>query len=423
MASEWSAVCACNVLSSNSTRALSSTADALKRLAHVGRCWDLARKIPPELYAAAHVLFQEYQAEAAEGKEPSISQCVPGSFTAMLVLLLLWEAHDAPEELFDTALDIIIPLEHSVVAPAMAALGSAGVLDCQTFGRIQDGWWPGVLDLRYLRRLTSRLSRKRETWRLLAETGQEPWHPREVAEQAQLAEVEARSSLCLCILHAEGAETLRATLESYKDGGLLQLAQRRFVVFLKRAEEVVHCWREEVAKFYNLEPIVPVADWPDPFIRKRQGEVNPGAAMKACATSCDQEYLLFLEDDFQLVTRPVELVRHRFQVAMSNLKTTEAGAKIFGVHLRHKLFFGPPFYEMLTARQHGEPPSPYTAWYFSSDPVASHFPDNLWQPPFWDSGPECDSDRRSWHQSLRYQHGPAFHFEPGPSRGIKIAAV
>ena len=51
---------------------------------------------------------------------------------------------------------------------------------------------------------------------------------------------------------------------SYKDGGLLQLAQRRFVVFLKRAEEaripgchgdprgsllaakVVHCWREEV---------------------------------------------------------------------------------------------------------------------------------------------------------------------------------
>ena len=27
------------------------------------------------------------------------------------------------------ALDIILPLEHSVVAPAMAALGSAGVLD------------------------------------------------------------------------------------------------------------------------------------------------------------------------------------------------------------------------------------------------------------------------------------------------------
>eukprot|EP00435_Cladocopium_sp_Y103_P017724 s2155_g4.t1 len=245
MASKWSAVCSCDVLS-NSTAALSSTADALKRLAHVGRCWDLARKIPPELYAAAHVLFQEYQAEAAEGKD-AISRCAPGSFTAMLVLLLLWEAHDAPDELFDSALDVIIPLEQTIVAPAMAALGSAGVLDCQKFGPIQDGWWPGVLDLRYLRRLTSRLSRKRETWRLLAETGQEPWHPREVAEQAQLAEADARPrSLCLCILHSEGAETLRATLESYKDGGLLQLAQRRFVVFLKReAEEVVHCWRQE----------------------------------------------------------------------------------------------------------------------------------------------------------------------------------
>ena len=34
-----------------------------------------------------------------------------------------WNPQDAE------ALDIIIPLEHSVVAPAMAALGSAGILD------------------------------------------------------------------------------------------------------------------------------------------------------------------------------------------------------------------------------------------------------------------------------------------------------
>ena len=27
----------------------------------------------------------------------------------------------------------------------------------------------------------------------------------------------------------------------------------------------------QVAKFYNLEPIVPVADWPDPFIRPGSG--------------------------------------------------------------------------------------------------------------------------------------------------------
>ena len=70
-----------------------------------------------------------------------------------------WEAHDAPEELVESALDLILPLERSIVAPAMGALNVGGVLDCKSFGLIQDGWWPGVLDLRWLRRLTTRLTR------------------------------------------------------------------------------------------------------------------------------------------------------------------------------------------------------------------------------------------------------------------------
>ncbi|CAK9097251.1 unnamed protein product [Durusdinium trenchii] len=421
----WAAVCGCEAFKNSSGHALSPLTDALQRLADVGRCWDLARKIPPELYAAAHVVFQAFQAEASQGKDPNIAatRCAPGAFTAMLVLLLLWEAHDAPDELVDTALDIILPIEQTIVAPAMTALGTAGVLDCNRFGNIQDGWWPGVLDLRWLRRLTSRLSRKRAAWQLLAETGQEPWHEREVAEQRFFAEAEFnldRPSLCLCILHGEGAATLRETLESYKDGGLLEMARRRFVVFLKSLQEdvldqAVHCWRQEVAKLYDLEPIVPVKDWPDPFIRKHQRHGNPGAAMAACASTCDQ-------DDFQLVTRPAELVQHRFKAAFHMLnETANEAMKIFGVHLRHKLFFGPPFYEMLTARQHGEPPSPYTAWYFHPDPVAASFPDNLWEPPFWDSGDECDSNRRSWHKSLQFQHLPAFHSEQ--SRQTMPAAV
>eukprot|EP00434_Breviolum_minutum_P003910 symbB.v1.2.003437.t1/scaffold195.1/size274553/8 len=301
MAARWRTVCGCDALSNNSATVSESFRNALVGIAEVGRCWDVARKIPPELYAAAHLLFQEFQAEASQGKDPSLAanHCVPGSFTAMLVLLLLWEAHDAPDELVDTALDIILPLERSFVDPA----------DCQSFGPINDGWWPGILDLHALRRFTTRLARKRDAWQKLVETGQEPWHPREVEEQAQhLNEAEAsrpRSApMCLCILHGEGAETLQATLESYKDGGLLDLAQRRFIVFLKDSDEVVECWRHEVAKFYKLEPLRPVADFPDPFIRKRQGDVNPGAAMTTCATTCDQEFLLFLEDDFQLVTRP-----------------------------------------------------------------------------------------------------------------------
>lgn len=85
----------------------------------------------------------------------AIDSCCPSAFAWPR-----WEAHDAPAELVDSALDIILPLERSIVAPAMGALGVGGVLDCQSFGLIQDGWWPGILDLRWLRRLTTRLTRR-----------------------------------------------------------------------------------------------------------------------------------------------------------------------------------------------------------------------------------------------------------------------
>ena len=32
--------------------------------------------------------------------------------------------------------------------------------DCQSFGPISEGWWPGVLDLHSLRRFTTRLARR-----------------------------------------------------------------------------------------------------------------------------------------------------------------------------------------------------------------------------------------------------------------------
>ncbi|CAE7894746.1 unnamed protein product [Symbiodinium necroappetens] len=225
-------------------------------------------------------------------------------------------------------------------------------------------------------------------------------------------------------MHGEGASTLQSSLQSYQEGGLLELARRRFVAFLSHVEleEAVLCWRRKIAERFGLE-LLPESAWPEPFIRKRQKFGDPGAAMAACAAACDQEFLLFLEDDFHLVTRPGELVQHRLEAAMFAMKSSEqerqaagrAGAALLGVHLRHKLFFGPPFYEILTARQHGEPPSPYTAWYFSSDPVKNSFPDNLWEPPFWDSGKECDSDRRSWYRTLQFQRDAAIASEQ--SRG------
>ncbi|OLQ08079.1 hypothetical protein AK812_SmicGene8426 [Symbiodinium microadriaticum] len=421
----WEAVCRCDLQGAAANGSVQGQveASAWLSLADAGRCWDLARKIPPHLYAAAYSVYQALQ---ETGEDASLPACIPGAFTALTVVILLWEAHDAPDSLVDTALHSLLLLESSIVAPAMAALGVTGVLDCSAYVS-GEGWWPGVVDLRWLRRLTGRLARKRMAWQTLVDTGEEPWHEREVAERQWMkasGSSPGSTGLCLCVMHGEGASTLQSSLQSYQEGGLLELARRRFVAFLSHVEleEAVLCWRRKLAERFGLE-LLPESAWPEPFIRKRQKFGDPGAAMAACAAACDQEFLLFLEDDFHLVTRPGELVQHRLEAAMFAMKSSEQerqaagrpGAALLGVHLRHKLFFGPPFYEILTARQHGEAPSPYTAWYFSSDPVKNSFPDNLWEPPFWDSGKECDSDRRSWYRTLQFQRDAAIASEQ--SRG------
>jgi hypothetical protein len=74
------------------------------------------------------------------------------------------------------------------------------------------------------------------------------------------------------------------------------------------------------------------------------------------------------------------------------------------VNLRHKLHFGAPYYELLTAFQHNEPPSPVLAPYFHPDPVEARFPDGLWQPPFSEGNISDDCDKRlSWRSVLRFQ--------------------
>eukprot|EP00928_Gymnodinium_smaydae_P082778 TRINITY_DN66074_c0_g1_i1.p1 TRINITY_DN66074_c0_g1~~TRINITY_DN66074_c0_g1_i1.p1 ORF type:complete len:288 (-),score=52.60 TRINITY_DN66074_c0_g1_i1:141-977(-) len=133
--------------------------------------------------------------------------------------------------------------------------------------------------------------------------------------------------------------------------------------------------------------------------------------MAACAAACDAEHVLLLEDDWPLVTKPAALVRHRMRAAMQTLalssQADSSAAPLLGVHLRHKLLFGAPFYELVTAAQHNEPPSAYAAWYFSDDPVADRFPEGLWQAPFWDSRELCDSRRTSWRSALAFQHDAA----------------
>ncbi|CAE8583340.1 unnamed protein product [Polarella glacialis] len=441
----WETACRCDLLSGGAATNFTSANLVLsswQNLASAAHCWDSARKIPPYLYAAANVIYQGLQEELQLGKELSsiAGGCAAGAFTALLLVLLLWEAHDAPEQLVDSALGLVLGLEQFFVAAAVESQGLAGVLDCPAVGRqllgSAEGLWPGVLDLAALRRLKGRLTRKRRAWQTLEDTGEEPWHAREEAEQEIFGEDLEPLSLCLCLMHGEGALTLRSTLESYKDGGLLEHAQRRFIAFLDPRSEgepapEVSCWRERLAERFGFQPLLPTSkDWPDPFIRKRQRLGTPGAAMAACARACDQEHVLFLEDDFELVTRPASLVRHRLRAAMralapdsgtSSCQDRSDAAPTIGVHLRHKLFFGAPFYELLTAAQHSEPPSPYTAWYFSPDPVRSNFPDGLWARPFWDSLGACDSNRLSWHSTLQYQQRPASESETRRLSGREVA--
>eukprot|EP00971_Amphidinium_carterae_P237690 4718762-Amphidinium_carterae.1 len=167
------------------------------------------------------------------------------------------------------------------------------------------------------------------------------------------------------------------------------------MAFIDRGEsmqETVNCWRQRILKRYGFEEVDVSLQWPDPFIGKRGQKSSPGSAMVACAESCDQENILFLEEDWELVTRPRELVQHRLLASMrllseadkhGTLGSVERRAAVIGVHLRHKLLFGPPFYELLTSTQHNEPPSPHAAWYFSEDPVSQGFPSDHWSPPFW----------------------------------------
>ncbi|CAE6957766.1 RE1 [Symbiodinium sp. CCMP2592] len=324
----WEAVCRCDLQGAgNGSVQGQLEASAWLGLADAGRCWDLARKIPPHLYSAAYTVYQALQ---ETGEDASLAACIPGAFTALTVVLLLWEAHDAPHSLFDSALHSVLLLESSIVAPAMAALGVPGVLDCSAYVS-GEGWWPGVVDLRWLRRLTGRLARKRMAWQTLVDTGEEPWHEREVAERQWMkaralagtcavpqtfqnsfkesGSSEGSTSLCLCVMHGEGASTFQSSLQSYQEGGLLKLARRRFVAFLSHVEleEAVLCWRRKLAERFGLE-LLPESSWPEPFIRKRQKFGDPGAAMAACAVACDQEFLLFLEDDFHLVTRHLQVI-------------------------------------------------------------------------------------------------------------------
>lgn len=126
--------------------------------------------------------------------------------------------------------------------------------------------------------------------------------------------------------------------------------------------------------------------------------MNTGKAFASCAFSCHSDHVLFLEEDWEVIARPRSLALYRLFEAVESLRKGESDM----VHLRHKLWYGAPYYELLTAAQHNEPPPVSLALYFSEDPVADDFPRRFWSPPFEEGG-KCDNNRTSWLHALSYQ--------------------
>ncbi|CAD7952136.1 unnamed protein product [Amoebophrya sp. A120] len=187
-------------------------------------------------------------------------------------------------------------------------------------------------------------------------------------------------------------------------GTLPPPVRRRTKLLTRRIRNPELKWREHILRKYNLKQL-PIHDykWPETHIKiSRTTYMRTGKAFASCAMrSTRSEFILFLEDDWEIISRPKSLVKFRLKEAMellaedenddeqesaastssvassdstsstsnSGARTTTSTARINRprvdmVHLRHKLFYGPPYYELLTSVQHNEPPPMSLALYF-----------------------------------------------------------
>eukprot|EP00392_Amoebophrya_sp_AT5.2_P003254 g3259.t1 len=281
------------------------------------------------------------------------------------------------------------------------------------------------------------------------------------APKTSMEQLREGMSLGICLVYGNGARTFEHSLRTYKELGLLELAQERYVSFLEDVEPVVEprnadeveegrregdrnanadstspqdlqqedaggteeekgsseeansskpakspseaAWRARILVEFSLTEIrFDDYPYPDTFIKiSKTSYMRTGKAFSSCAMRARTELVLFLEDDWEIISRPHHLVVYRLFDAARLLLQKKADM----VHLRHKLFYGPPYYELLTAVQHNEPPPVSLALYFSEDPVSSattSFPDSYWSPPFLEH-PFCDNNRTSWLRALKHQ--------------------
>ncbi|CAD7923071.1 unnamed protein product [Amoebophrya sp. A25] len=236
--------------------------------------------------------------------------------------------------------------------------------------------------------------------------------PPTLAEHANaLGQLREELSLSLCIVYGNGARSFEHALNTYEQTGLLFLAKEKFLTFLEdpvppsegepsEQQSGEGCWRSGIMRKYGLQELgFDAYAWPETHIKiSRTSYMRTGKAFASCAMQSSADHILFLEDDWEVIARPPELVWFRLRDAVSLLRQQKADL----VHLRHKLFYGPPYYELLTSLQHNEPPPTSLALYFAEDPVEADFPAEFWNPPFREHG-TCDNNRTSWLRALKYQ--------------------
>eukprot|EP00400_MALV-I_sp_L67-5_P000423 gene423-693_t len=376
--------------------------------AEYAACTQRAKVPAPTFSGANYIVDQQLGAMFSEPEKvfERSKACPGGALAAMAVVAAVYEPHDQAEHQFA-----------GIVRAGTQILweygNNAQFIPCSQWHKGNElSIWPWDINAQAFAQRVQRLQRKFINLEML-NNGAEPPTEREKNEmESSLFSFEDKSKLkvgtfCGCILYFSGAQTIQNTLESYESSGFLELAEQTFIVFRSWNKNTtdktppdpkVSCFHEELAEQYNLTVIDGKRRSPLLLPLLDRKHAAGAEAFMLCAEQCQADYIIFLEEDWDLISRPKSLVRHRLDAAMSAM---EHGGADF-VNLRHKLHFGAPYYEMLTATQHNEPPTATLALYYHEDPVAANFPRGSWREPYF-SDDYCDTQRVAWSDVLAYQ--------------------
>ena len=112
----------------------------------------------------------------------------------------------------------------------------------------------------------------------------------------------------------EAVESLRANaLKGVSDRGRM----------LEVISEDVGCWRRGIEQRYGLKSLEVAKTYPDAFINvadKKKTFTKVGKAMLTCASRCTSDKVIFLEEDWEIITRPASLVKLRIKEVMDTVK-------------------------------------------------------------------------------------------------------